>query len=711
MHGAQAGASEPRSCGTADPGRASTDFRTGLASAAVSAPPDPNAGSSVAAGYPGGPGQAPTDTCAWHPGPRLAPQQLVPLRGYVVVPLGHGAFGGSGGPLPAADLGRAYGHPYGGASLRPMCVNQRPLIANQQGPPTGVAGVHGSTGLGDEDGLPLRRYRLHPGQLLTATGMAVGTVGYGVAAGSGACGPVAAAGAAVRGAGNEPVEGAGANLQRVSPHAFRLGSARAGSPLGPPAEGMRCPQPQVAARWQLQGQDREDMRRADSQDEELLPDEEVSSDEGVPSEAEEGSDEEYVPPPKRRRLQGQASGTGAGLHPQEQQGVQPSVLGPQRGTAAERAPVGPAAAATASSQFCYTVRHCGYHLNLPGAVAHAFWPQLTARLKRSPGAVNSIQVTLHTCGGAPPPAVLAAGPAGMQQAVSGQQGASCDERCDELEEEEHAVHLSSVSVSKFRLLKAESVLAALGLRGEGVLQLRRTPDGRVWAEHAPTPAGTPCPVQLHHWVAAAQTWDVRIKRTSLLPPAATTRRLWPQQAAALKADLHPDHTVPVTLFTAACNRAPAAAAAKLSARTQQVGGGQGPAEQHTVLLHFTTEAKKFTLKEAAGVIAALGCEMGTRCAYVGRPAAESGQNRHCRLPPTRLSSSHTRPSRPPRTEPLPVPHPRSLPPTPQLQRCSSHIRVLPPPPPPQLPRRPLPTPPVSVTEALLPQLQSTTPSR
>ncbi len=214
-------------------GHASRGFSTSLALPGVSAPPDPNAANNVAPDHPSGPAQAPTTTFAWHPGALVAPYAAVAVRqqphSVVSVPWGHGGCGGSGGVPPAADIWRANGHPYGGAFFRPVDVNQRPLTANQQGPPAGVAGVQDSTELRVVEGLQLRAYILHPGHLLAATG---------TAAGSGACGSVAAAGAAVRGYHGGPVGGAGADRQGASLDAFSPGSARAGSPLG-----MGCAQP------------------------------------------------------------------------------------------------------------------------------------------------------------------------------------------------------------------------------------------------------------------------------------------------------------------------------------------------------------------------------------------------------------------------------------------------------------------------------------
>ncbi len=583
-----------------------------------------------------------------------------------------------------------------------MDVNQPPLIANQQGHATGVAGVQGSTGLEDQDGLRLRRDRLHPGHLLAATGVAAGTKGDGVAAASGACGSGAAAEAVVRGYNDAPVRGAGADLQGPSPDAFRPHYARAGSPLGPLAEGMGYPLPEggggvagaegpsgglwsrggdgdtsggrqppavrgaagasafgtcgsggppeaaglaapdarpgdsgagvamhakyngfvidfrrqvavalwpglaaqmslnqsqqvllhtgctpaaarqadssaqqqeeevrvypvtlvryrttgfrltgvmaavrelgvgneedvglrrlpcgrvVLERWwqqdQEQGQDQEgeDMQPADSQDDWMPSDD-----------ADECSDEEYAPSPKRRRLQWQAPGgcgTGRGLWAQAQQGVQSSALEPQQGTATGRAPVRSAAAA-AGGQLCHEVRYSGSHLRPTVAAVHALWPQLIARLKRSPGTANSIQVTLHTCGGAPPPAVVEAGTAGMRQAVGGGPG------------EQHAVQLSYVGSAKvFRVLRAGDVLAALGLRGEGVLQLRRTPDGRVWAEHAAGPDVTPAQQQPAPGLAAPPA------------PAAMARSYSPLASPAPNADApHPVLRSPAAISAA-----------------------------------------------------------------------------------------------------------------------------------------------------------------
>ncbi len=700
---------EPRRYGTTAAGHACRSFGTRLASTTASAPSDPVAGSSVTASYPSGPAQAPTATFAWHPGAPLptyaavvVPQQPAPVRGSVRVPWGHGGCGGSGGPPATAEL---YGQPYGGAPLRPVDVNQRPSIANQQGPATGVAGMQGSTGQGYEDGLRLRGYALHPGHLLAATGTAAGTKGDGVAAASGACGSGAAAGAAVRGYHNARVGGAGVDPRAASPHAFRPLPARAGSPLGPTAKSRNCPQSEdgggvagaegpsgglrsrgagggaggggqppaargaagasafgtcsgggppeatglaapeapacdtgegvamradlrasaiclrrhvVAALWpgvveqmrvnqpkqillhtgytpdaarpsdsgaqqqeqgdelcvyyvklmlyrrsdwrltavkaalralgvvnkeavglrrlpcgrvlleRWQGQDQEeeeedDMQRADSQDNQMPSDE-----------ADEGIGGEYVSAPKRPRLQRLALGGShirTGLWAQGQQAAQASVMGPQQGTATERAPAGPtaAAAAAAGTQLCYKVRHLRNELRPQVVVVHAFWPQLAARLKRLQGAANSIQVTLHTGGGAPP-------------RVPGQRGL------------QHAVQLSYVGAAKvFRLSYTGGVLAALGLRDEGVLQLRRTPDGRVWAERAGAAAVTPAHQQPAPALAASRSAAAAAPATNVDAPSAASQQ--PARGSAVASAL------------AAVARATGTAAAVPTART------------------------------------------------------------------------------------------------------------------------------------------------
>ncbi len=626
---------EPSSYGTAAPGHASRGFSTGLATTAAATPPDPNAGDSVAATSPSGPPQ-----CVPSPkrqrlqglatggpgtGTRLAaqgqqgtqavtvPEQPAPV---ISVPWGHGGCGGSGGVLPAADL---YGHPYSGAPLRPVDVNQRPRIANQQGTPARVAGVQGSAGLGDEDGLRLRRDSRHPGHLLAATGTAAGYAADGMAAGSGACGSVAAAAAPVRGYYDGPVGGAGADLEGASPHAFTPDPAQASSPLGPLAEGMGYRQPGAGG----------DVAGAEGPSG------------GLWSRGGEGGASGGGQPPAARGVVGTCSGGGRSE---------------AAGIAAPDAQPGDAGVGVAMRAVLRKYQIC-----LRKHVAAVLWPGLAEQIP----AHQPQQVLLHT---ARTPAAAQRG----QKKSRGQQ-----------QEEELRVYpmtLVRYGTTDFRLTGVMAAVKALGVRDKEAVGLRQLPCGRVllerWRqqgqghegkdvqrasakgkevpsgdadegsdeEYVPYPkrrrlqrparggsgtaasgreaAGpvtnittTSCPVRLHAAAAEADAhaWHVRIARTSLLPPAAVTWQLWPQQAAALKENLYPDHTVPVTLLTSACNRTPpaaAAAAAERSACTQQVGEEQWPAEQHTVLLHYTAASAKFRVKGAAGVTAALGLQDG-----------------------------------------------------------------------------------------------------
>ncbi len=263
-------------------------------------------------------------------------------------------------------------------------------------------------------------------------------------------------------------------------------------------------------------------------------------DEDLSSEGDSGTDDpEYGGTLlKRRRLLGPAigsSGTQMALCSQQgQEGAQASARGQDRGAgagggpasapvhgagvqpchSAGRGPVG-AAAPGADVQPCHEVRFRRSSLYPFAAAARDMWPQLAEDVKRSARSSGDAQrdasapAVLHTrtaakALSAAAAAAAAAGVAGTQQAGGGQLAA-----------EPHTVQLNySITGKRWYVTRAGGVLAALGLRGEGVLQLRRAPDGRVWAEHAPTSAVAPAQQQPVPGLAAAPTDPASVAPTT-----------------------------------------------------------------------------------------------------------------------------------------------------------------------------------------------------